>query len=111
MSHTMTTHSETRIAELEARIAELETELKEFEDIYLPLHKENEKLKKEKSVLMAVAAGNYKRGDEFKAICREYFTAEYINSCARGMDSALVSEYFRDTEDEETDDEDSDDEN
>ena len=75
------------------------------------LEKENEKLKEEKSVLMAVAAGNYKRGDEFKAICREYFTAEYINSCARGMDSALVSEYFRDTEDEETDDEDSDDEN
>ena len=75
------------------------------------LEKENERLEKEKSVLMAVAAGNYKRGDEFKAICREYFTAEYINVCARGMDSALVSEYFRDTEDEETDDEDSDDEN
>ena len=49
----MMTRSQTRIAELEARIAELEAELKEFEDIYLPLHKENEKLKKEKSVLMA----------------------------------------------------------
>jgi uncharacterized protein YigA (DUF484 family) len=76
----MTTHSETRIAKLEARIAELE---------------------KEKSVLMAVAAGNYNRGEEFKAICREYFTAEYIDSCVRAMDAALVSEYFRDTEEED----------
>ena len=70
------------------------------------LEKENEKLKEEKSVLMAVAAGNYKRGDEFKAICREYFTAEYIDSCVRAMDAALVSEYFRDTEDEDSEDED-----
>eukprot|EP00964_Phaeocystis_antarctica_P035939 scaffold20548_cov105-Phaeocystis_antarctica.AAC.1 len=83
----MMTRSQTRIAQLEARISELE--------------KENEKLDKEKSVLMAVAAGNYKRGEEFKAICREYFTAEYIDACARGMDSALVSEYFRDTEEED----------
>ena len=72
------------------------------------LEKENEKLKEEKSVLMAVAAGNYKRGDEFKAICREYFTAEYIDSCVRAMDAALVSEYFRDTEDEDSEDEDED---
>ena len=72
---------------LYARIAELE--------------KENEKLKEEKSVLMAVAAGNYNRGKEFKAICRKYFTAEYIDSCVRAMDAALVSEYFRDTEEEE----------
>ena len=83
----MMTRSQTRIAQLEARISELE--------------KENDKFKKEKSVLMAVAAGNYKRGEEFKAICREYFTAEYIDACARGMDSALVSEYFRDTEEED----------
>ena len=83
----MMTRSKSRIAELEARIAELENE--------------NDKFKKEKSVLMAVAAGNYKRGEEFKAICREYFTAEYIDACARGMDSALVSEYFRDTEEED----------
>jgi hypothetical protein len=72
---------------LYARIAELE--------------KENEKLKEEKSVLMAVAAGNYNRGKEFRAICRKYFTAEYIDSCVRAMDAALVSEYFRDTEEED----------
>ena len=72
---------------LYARIAELE--------------KENERLEKEKSVLMAVAAGNYNRGEEFKAICREYFTADYIDLCVRAMDAALVSEYFRDTEEED----------
>ena len=65
------------------------------------LEKENERLEKEKSVIMAVAAGNYNRGEEFKAICREYFTAEYIDSCVRAMDAALVSEYFRDTEEED----------
>ena len=74
---------------LYARIAELE--------------KENEKFKEEKSVLMAVAAGNYKRVEEFKAICRKYFTAEFIDSCVRYMDATLVSEYFQDTEEEDND--------
>ena len=67
---------------LKAQIADLKEELAN--------------LKKEKDVLMAVASGNWNRGDEFKQICREYFTEEYIQSCVGDQDSALVGEYFED---------------
>ena len=79
--------------------------IKYFKMVYLKtileVMKENEKLKKEKDVLMAVAAGNWKRGDEFKEICKEYFTEEYIQICVGDKDSTLVGEYFQDTEEED----------
>ena len=72
MSHTMTTHSETRIAKLEARIAELETDLKEFEDIYLLLHKENEKLKLTTSITM-------ENGDSLRRVYISMYTPDDDN--------------------------------
>ena len=70
----------TTIEEMQKKIEELEAKVG--------------RLEYEKDVLMAVASGNYKRGDEFKALCKDYFSAEYIESCVGDKDSALVGEYF-----------------
>jgi len=55
------------------------------------LEKDNDKLEKEISVLLAVASGDYKRADDFKALCKERFDEEFIEACD---DDTLVGQYF-----------------
>ena len=89
------------IAELKKELELVTEHLRIAKENLEYVKEENEKLKQEKDVLMAVAAGNWKRGDEFKEICQEYFTEEYIQSCVGDKGSALVGEYFQDTEEED----------
>jgi len=55
------------------------------------IEKDNDKLEKEISVLLAVASGDYKRADDFKALCKERFEEEFIDACD---DDTLVGQYF-----------------
>jgi len=55
------------------------------------VEKDNDKLEKEVSVLLAVASGDYKRADDFKALCKERFEEEFIDACD---DDTLVGQYF-----------------
>ena len=70
----------TTIEEMQKKIKELEANVK--------------RLEYEKDLLMAVTAGNYKRADEFKALCRDYWDAEYIELCKGDSESGLLGEYF-----------------
>jgi len=55
------------------------------------VEKDNDKLEKEISVLLAVASGDYNRADDFKALCKERFEEEFIDACD---DDTLVGQYF-----------------
>ncbi len=68
----------------------------------IAINEENKKLKaqldtllKEKDILMSVAAGNYKYEEEFKEICKEYFSEALIEDAKKCPDGwGMVGEYF-----------------
>jgi len=70
------------------------SQAREFMDLlseHEKLEKDNDKLEKEVSVLLAVASGDYNRADDFKALCKERFEEEFIDACD---DDTLVGQYF-----------------
>lgn len=73
------------------RLDEAEETIEELDEHIEKLEKDNDKLEKEVSVLLAVASGDYKRADDFKALCKERFEEEFIDACD---DDTLVGQYF-----------------
>ena len=85
MSHTMTTHSETRIAELEARIAELE--------------KENEELKKEKEETVEDEPPKSTKNTKDNRLCVlvKYYEPYAVFKIPNGLDledKSIVNEWY-----------------
>ncbi len=85
----------TEVAELRAKVAELETKMNLMGGAGLALEQDNRTLEREVQTLLGICGGNYKLGEDFKKVCRKYYTKEFIQSCVGG-DACPVGEYFDD---------------
>ena len=78
----------TEVAALRAKVAELEAQL-------AARNAKEATLEAEVQTLLGICGGNYKLGEDFKKVCRKYYTKEFIQSCVGG-DACPVGEYFDD---------------